>query len=537
MKLTTALTLSGQPLPLSGHDIVLDLSAAGRAMLTVVGTACKGQVITVDLGYNGDLRRWFTGYVYDTIPAERGATRLMCRELAGVLAGRFPVSQQHPTLRSLLAWLTQASGITFLLPEQADYTDQPIPNFTSAGTGYQLLDNAGRAFGIPDFCWYQQPDGAVYVGSYAQSRWHDRDMPMDAAWSAQRAGNIMTLSPLPALRPGATIGGQRITRVRLSGDQMSLTLTTPGKVLKSTDRRRIEAEFPELAAGMHLPSFGRVEAISDRALAGQLCDPYRPRYAVDVQPLNEQGEPDSAAPLYRAVPLPVLLGGPEQGLLQYPAPGTVVELGFAFGRADRPFVRTILGTDWPLPTIAPGEQLQQQRDEVQQRTDQVGNQVRCTDRTQRDQARIQHRQADEYRGEFGSHQLQVAQHSIEEVGGIKRLEALGAIELLAGDDLLLAALGNGSVTAAGDLVELVGQVRRSVAGELLHLEAPKHWAGSDSVNIYRLLLELMQTVKQLANTLASHTHPDIGPPEQSDQLLSFGEQAGKLANQLSPIVE
>ena len=62
----------------------------------------------------------------------------------------------------------------------------------------------------------------------------------------------------------------------------------------------MEGVFPELADQMHLPKFGRVEAISDSAAAGQLNDPFRPRYAVDVQLLGENGQPDKAAPLYPA---------------------------------------------------------------------------------------------------------------------------------------------------------------------------------------------------------------------------------------------
>lgn len=298
----------------------------------------------------------------------------------------------------------------------------------------------------------------------------------------------------------------------------------------------MEGEFPELADNMHLPKFGRVEAISDKAAAGQLNDPFRPRYAVDVQLLGEDGQPDKAAQLYRAVPLPVMFGGPEQGLLQFPIEGTIVELGFAFGRADRPFIRTVLGSGWPLPDIAPGEQLQQQRAEVFNRTDTVGNQNRHTDRSQHDKALLMHREADDYQGEFGQHRLTTLQHSVEQVGTMKRIEALGAIELLAGDDLMAGCLGNMSQTAAGDLVEVIGQLRRSVAGELQHFEAPRSWMGSEGVNIFGLLLQLMNLVEQLAATTASHTHG--GPaPTNAETFNGQSKQAGQLAKTLSPIIE
>ena len=65
MKLSTNLTLGGKPAHLVDHDIVLDLSAGGRAALTIEGTATKGQTLTVDTGYNGELRRWMV-YVPST---------------------------------------------------------------------------------------------------------------------------------------------------------------------------------------------------------------------------------------------------------------------------------------------------------------------------------------------------------------------------------------------------------------------------------------------------------------------------------------
>lgn len=537
MKLSTRLTLAGQPVHLVDHDMVLDLNAGGRAALTIEGQAEKGQTLTVDTGYNNQLHRWFTGYVYDVQPATNGNNKLLCRELAGILGSRFPVSLQHATLRRLLAWLTDQTSLTFLLPDGADYTDQPIPNFTSAGSGYQLLDHAGRAFSVPDFIWHQQPDGTIFVGSHAHSRWPERAVALDPAFSSHQAGNTLTTAPIPTMRPGAIVNGKRVERVRLKGDQMTLTTATPGKPVKTPERRKIEGEFPELADNMHLPKFGRVEAISDQASAGQLNDPFRPRYAVDVQLLGEDGQPDQAAPLYRAVPLPVMFGGPEQGLMQFPIEGTLVELGFAFGRADRPFIRTVLGSGWPLPDIAQGEQLQQQRAEVASRIDTVGNLSRHTDRRLHDRALQTHHQSDDYLGEHGQHRLQIAQHSIEEVGGLKLIEALGAIELLAGDDLTLGCLGNLSQTTAGDLVEVVGQLRRSVTAELQHFEAPRSWMGTDSVNIFRLLLQLMNVVEQLAATTASHTHPGSLPPGQANTFSSQSKQAGQLAASLSPIIE
>ena len=146
--------------------------------------------------------------------------------------------------------------------------------------------------------------------------------------------------PIGNLRPCAIVNGKRVERVRLKGDEMTLTTTTPGKPVKWPERRKMEGEFPELADKMHLPKFGRVEAISDSAAAGQLNDPFRPSDAVDVQLLGEDGQPDKATPLYRAVPLNVveqLTATASHSHGSGPAPGNSAAI------ASRP-------GNWPAPS-------------------------------------------------------------------------------------------------------------------------------------------------------------------------------------------
>ena len=95
-----------------------------------------------------------------------------------------------------------------------------------------------------------------------------------------------------------------------------------------------------------------------------------------------------------------------------------------------------------------------------------------------------------------------------------------------------------SQTTAGDLVEVIGQLRRSVAGELQHFEAPRSWVGTEGVNIFRLLLQLMNVVEQLAASAANHDHG--GPPPVQPYANAFNtqsKQAGQLATTLSPIIE
>ena len=539
MKLTKRLTIGSTQTELVSHHIVLELSAGGRGILTVKGDARKGQLVSFDIGYDNQLVRYFTGYICKVTPVGTGTNKIMVRELAGILAERFPVSIRHATMRQVITKLAEDSGLSFVIPEGAAYTDTPIANFTSQGTGYQLLNNLFRAFAVPDGVWYQQQDGQIYVGGYQQCRWSRRPVEIPRQFSQEQNNSNWKLLAMPAMRPGAMVNNNRINQVELSGDTMTITwMTNPAD--NNQLERQVKTAFPELAGGYHLPRFARVVAISDFAAAGDINNPYRPRYAVDVQLLDENGQPDTAVPVYKAIPLPVMFAGAEQGLLQYPLEGAMVEIGFAYGRADQPFIRTILGTGFPLPAIEPGEQLQQQRAEVYQRTDTAGNQTSSTDQRQENRAYHKITEADLYEINAGTVHAKVGQHSIEQVAGKKVIEALGAVDVLAGDDLTLGSLGNTRLATAGELTETIGKLRHSVATELQRFEAATHWAGTDSVNIYNLLDQLMQCVAQLADHCAKHKHL-VGStlsqaPDIAADMNSRKTQATNLHNTLQPIV-
>jgi hypothetical protein len=463
MKLDKRLLIDNEPRVLSYEQVILELSAGGRATFVVQGTVTKKQLVKFDIGYQGDMRQYFYGVVTKAQPAETGYTRIMVRELSGLLAMRWPISIQHATAAQVIAQLSHDTGLNFVLPENKAYTETAIPHFVSQGSGYQVLENIGHAYSIADFCWYQQTNGDIYLGSYADSRWPSRPIKIpDALGTKQRGGNSMTLAVIPAIRPGVIANGKRLTKVEFSGHEMTLYWqsgeNTPAK------KRQINYLFPELAAGLHLPQLGKVMAITDCATQGDENNAFRPRFAADVQLLNEQGEYDTQVPLYKAVPLPVHFGGAEQGLLSAPAAGTIVEIAFAYGRCDRPFIRTILGHEWSLPDFKPGEQLQQQRAEVFSKTDAAGNTETQTDQHKHSHAFTELQEADNYIGSFGQHELQVNQHSKECIAGQKLIETLGSFEVMAGDDLTLGALGNMHQVTAGDMVQVIGQLRDVVIG-------------------------------------------------------------------------
>ena len=216
------------------------------------------------------------------------------------------------------------------------------------------------------------------------------------------------------------------------------------KIIKNVINRM----FPELTAQLHLPRWGEVIALPELTVEDgeRGSDPFYPRYAVDVQLLDENGTKTESKTL-QAVPLPLMGAGNKAGYMQPPAIGSLVEIAFAYGRADKPFIRTVLPFGWDLPAIKEGESRIQTRAGVYQHIDDQGNFENKTDQ------------------------------SMKEI--------------------------------IGKLAELQCKTKKVTASAEQDHRSPKTWLGSENENVLKLLSELMQTVNQLATECATHTHPGV----------------------------
>jgi hypothetical protein len=556
MKPIKRLYLSTDEIHLADASLVLELNSCGRGFITAGTTQdYTGKLVRLDVGYTDLVLRWFTGYVERSQPAENGFQRLFVRELVGVFERLWPCSFQHPTLRDVASWLTEHSGLTFSVPD-ADYSDRPIPHFTHSGTGYQLLDNLGKAFGITDYVWYQLPDGAVYTGGAEKALFAGRPIEIPHEFNQGAAGgNSMTLPLVQSLRPGVELNGERVTKVHLQNDTMVVTWTprnrATGQPLQKTPvQRQIESHYPELASGMHLPKFGRVMNPVEAVKSGNFSDPFRPRYAVDVQLLDADGNPEKDTPVYSAVPLPVPMAGNDSGMFQFPPEGTLVEIAFTGGRPDKPFVRQTVPEGTSLPDIQPGEQLQQQRAEVSQRVTQAGDWVRQTDQTISETSMARMVKADTEQRELVSRETTIKATDKVTVLGTSTLMA-GAIQQVCTGDYSQAVknrvasiggndetdiAGSQSVTTGKDLIEKIGQIRKSVAAVQQQIIAPVVWIGSGSINVAQLMLDTLEVVKELAEQTASHTHSNTGAPTNAGAIRSTGAKADTLNGKYSPVI-
>ena len=291
-------------------------------------------------------------------------------------------------------------------------------------------------------------------------------------------------------------------------------------------KRSVERQFPELTGGYHLPRFARVVGVADAPAGASMCDDFRPRYAVDIEVLTPDGEADPDLPVLSGVPLPLPSGGDEMGMFAFPQEGTQVVVCFAYGLPHKPYIQTILPHGLSLPKVPKGDQVWQHSDAVQQRVDADGNWLRQTDGKIRDHSLEREVEALGNSEKYQSHVQDVENHSTEEVGGIKKIKALGALKLLSGGTASFAAIDDlhqatgrdynlavgktHNSTVSGDMQEKIKGVRKSVPDISQRLQAPKSWVGSGNVNIFKVLCDTLDLLQEMNTQIAAHMHSQVG---------------------------
>lgn len=570
MKINKYLLINDTQFQVIDCNIVLELNACGRGFVTIPAASTdfiKNKIAVFNIGYGNELQRFFTGFIESEQVADKDTKKLFIRELIGVYQQKIDCSFQHPTLKTVTDYLAQKRGLTFELPA-ADYVDKKIPHFKHSGTGYHLLQEIGRAFNIPDFTFYQTPTGKIYCGSYRDCFFYDKNVELgdklNHISSATAGANMVQVPLIPMLRPGTKINDKKVSIVNLINDNMTITFEPqPGK--KSAARRQIEKEFPELADGYHLSKKAKVVSIPDETNLGDISTDFRPKYAVNVQLLDENGK-ETDTPVYKAVPLPVTNIGSEGGSYHYPEEGTEVEIGFINGKPDQPVVRNIYPNNKTMPAVKKGEHLLQQRAEVFNRIDDVGNITRNSDQSITDNARDYHLNTDlstedtttkkttvkaNYHVDvYSNYQLSAntitsialkdytvgtTSNYVQHVGIDYTLNINGNQKTIVGKNCKLS-VNDSIIIKAKEIKENIETIRKSVAGVEQQILAPSIWLGSGEINISQLMLDTLELVERLAELTANHTHPNTSTPTNSDAINGVKSDAIQLDNKYSPII-
>jgi len=201
--------------------------------------------------------------------------------------------------------------------------------------------------------------------------------------------------------------------------------------------------------------------------------------------------------------------------------------------------------------VPKGDQVWQHSDAVQQRVDADGNWLRKTDGKIQDQAIEREVDAMTNAERFQSHTRTVDDHSTESVGGVKKIEALGALKLLSGGSASLAAVDDlhqatgrdlnlvvgqkHNATVGGDMQERIEGLRHSIAKESQRLHAPKNWVGSESVNIFQILCDTLDLLQQMNAQIASHVHGSSPVPGNAAAFATGAANAGVLHGRLKAV--
>lgn len=308
-------------------------------------------------------------------------------------------------------------------------------------------------------------------------------------------------------------------------------------------RRSVERQFPELTGGYHLPRFARVVGVADAPASAGICDDFRPRFAVDLELLDENDEPDPELPVLAGVPLPMSVGGDEMGFLGFPEEGTRVVVCFAYGLPSKPYVQTILPHGLSLPKVPKGDLVWQHSEDAQQRVDADGNWLRKTDGRIRDKSIDREIESLTNAERHQSSTVEVDDHSTESVGGIKTIEAVGALKLLSGGSASLAALDDLHLASGRDLNLVVARkLNLTVGVELLERimgarksVAPTTWIGSESVNVLQVLCDVIDLVIQMNTDIAGHQHASSPVPTNAASFAGHAGTGTQLSGQLKPI--
>jgi hypothetical protein len=299
-------------------------------------------------------------------------------------------------------------------------------------------------------------------------------------------------------------------------------------MVKNAIRRLVLRYFPELGQRKHLPQLARIEKIYDLPVgSAKISTAFRSHKAADVQLLNAvTGEP-SAVPVFQQVTLATGQGN-EHGLFIEPIPGMNCLIQYIDGLDSMPVITSILPWQTLVPDNRSNGDWHLKTDGVIKQTSQksvVGAQVREEDYHQRN--------------------TNIAGHDVNKIDGNQVNEIMGALKMVVGekaliialDDLLLGSKKQVHIKATENMnLESLKQFEAK-AVHLAKVQGAKVWLGNESLNVVRVLLDLIAVVKNTNNTLVTHTHEGAGTSPQATNFTSYESSADSLASDLEPITE
>lgn len=169
MRFTQRLTIDGKEVRLLSDRWYLEAGAPGRGILSIASTEPRVGLVTYEIGWNGHVEPWFTGYVHTSIAIDAKQQRVRVHEVDTALRLPAPVALRNATVSDLLVPIAAATGVTWSVgpgvPLQARFA-----HLVHLGTARAALHRLGELLAIETWTVQALPTGEVYLGPAAGLR-------------------------------------------------------------------------------------------------------------------------------------------------------------------------------------------------------------------------------------------------------------------------------------------------------------------------------------------------------------------------------
>lgn len=90
--------------------------------------------------------------------------------------------------------------------------------------------------------------------------------------------------------------------------------------------------------------------------------------------------------------------------------------------------------------------------------------------------------------------------------GTASLAALDDLHQASGRDYNLVVGKKHNAAVGGDMAERIAGLRESIAQGSQRLQAPKNWIGSSNVNLFRMVVDMLDLMQGMNAQIAAHQH-------------------------------
>ncbi|MEA4863398.1 MAG: hypothetical protein VB042_08835 [Victivallaceae bacterium] len=225
MNIVRILTIGGEPINFTSMALTLDRDAPGRGVIVAQTPKNPEGEVAVDAGIDGDINRYFTGYIESAVRVDGHQIRLYVREFSGVLEKRCPVALRNVKISDCVAAVAGLTGLK--LQGLGPWLERPVARFLNLGSGFDALREIGQLSGLEHYVARPMPKPWVWLGDRAAIKNFDQAFEFPTSFFTAMSVSGGDCRFVPQLRPGMRlwIGGSEekvITKLDTAGATMRI---------------------------------------------------------------------------------------------------------------------------------------------------------------------------------------------------------------------------------------------------------------------------------------------------------------------------